>query len=229
MSLIAPLVAPLARATDSARRLRASLRDHRVPLLWAAGLRGAVGLLAIPLAPALYEDHFVWVAFLRPTKEVLLAAGFLMREGDVALLPVALATVPIVLGGVWLMYVLGVLYRREVRSADLPGPASRLLPPDRIERLTKTLKRDGVRVVFLGRLAIFPSTLMAAAAGVSELPPRRFLLADGLGAVASVALTLLAGFVLGEAYDRAGPWLTVVGAVALMGLLFLVGRRLRRD
>jgi membrane protein DedA with SNARE-associated domain len=229
VSLIAPLVAPLARATDSARRLRASLHDHRLPLLWVAGVRGAVGLIAIPLAPVLYEDHLVWVVFLRPTKEVLLAAGFLMREGDVTLLPVVAAAVPIVLGGVWLMYVLGVLYRREVRRADLPGPAERLLPPERIERLATTLKRDGVRVVFLGRLAIFPSTLMAAAAGVSELPPRRFLLADGLGAAASVALTLLAGFVLGEAHDSAGPWLSVVGAVALLGLLFLVGRRLRRD
>ena len=222
-------VTPIADATESAPKLRGALRGARTALLWAAAARFAFGIIAVPLAAVLYDHHFVWVVFLRPTKEVLLAAGFLIRRGDVGLPAVLLASVPLVVGGSWLMYALGVVYRKDLREADLPGPAGRLLPPDRIKRLSSSLERDGVRVIFLGRLAIFPSSLMSAAAGASNVPPRTFALADGLGALASIGQVILAGFLLGEAYEKAGPWLTAIGAVALLVLLFLVGRRLRRD
>jgi membrane protein DedA with SNARE-associated domain len=214
--------------TESAHQSRA-LRRYRPLLLGAAAVRAVLGIVAIPLVPVLYEDHFAWVVLLRPTKEVLLAAGFLIRQGDMSLLTVVAASLPLMVGGVWIMYALGVAYRDELRNADLPGIAGRLLPPDRIERLSRALERDGMRLVFLGRLAIFPSTLMAAAAGASDVSPRRFVVADGLGAVVSLVGVLLAGYLLGETYERAGPWLTLAGAAALLVLLFLFGRRLKRE
>jgi membrane protein DedA with SNARE-associated domain len=205
------------------------VRHYRLVLLGAAAGRVVLGIVAIPLVPVLYREHFGWLVLLRPTKEVLLAAGFLVRRGEMSLFTVVAASVPLMVGGVWLMYALGVAYRDELRRADLPGVAGRLLPPDRIERLSRALERDGMRLVFLGRLAIFPSTVMAAAAGASSVPPRRFIVADGLGAVVALGEVLLAGYLLGEAYERAGPWLTLVGAAALLVLLFFFGRRLRRD
>lgn len=63
----------------------------RQGLIGVALLRGALSLVAIPLAPFLYEGHFVALVLLRPTKEVLLVGGFLVREGDVALLPLVAA------------------------------------------------------------------------------------------------------------------------------------------
>ena len=154
-------------------------------LLWATAVRVALGLLAIPLAPFLYREHFVLLVLLRPTKEVLLAGGFLIRRGDVAPLPVLVAAVPLVVLGVWLFYALGLAYRRELRGTKLPWLLGRLLPPDRIRQMTKALDRAGARVVFLGRLAVFPSSVMGAAAGTSKLPPRQFLAADGAGALVS--------------------------------------------
>jgi LPXTG-motif cell wall-anchored protein len=165
------------------------VRHYRLLLLGAAAGRVVLGIVAIPLVPVLYRDHFGWLVLLRPTKEL----------------------------------------RDELRRADLPGVAGRLLPPDRIERLSHALERDGMRLVFFGRLAIFPSTVMAAAAGASAVPPRRFIVADGLGALVALGEVLLAGYLLGEAYERAGPWLTLAGASALLVLLFFFGRRLRRD
>ena len=215
--------------TQSAGRIVALASRYRVVLLGLAGIRIVLGVAAVALVPLWYEQHFVWVVLLRPTKEILLAAGFLVRRGDVALPPVLLAAVPLVMLAVWLMYALGVLYRRELRDADLPWVAGRLLPPDRIERLAGALERAGEKAVFLGRLAIFPSSLMAAAAGASEVPPRRFLVADGLGAIVSVAEVVGAGYLLGETYERAGPWLTAAGAAALVGLLLAVGRVLHRN
>ena len=55
----------------------AAAPDLRLVLLGLALVRIALGMLAVALAPALFEDHFVLLVLLRPTKDVLLAAGFL--------------------------------------------------------------------------------------------------------------------------------------------------------
>ena len=44
----------------------------------------------------------------------------------------------------------------------------------------------------------------------------------------SVVEVVGAGFLLGEAYDEAGRWITLTGVVVLMGVLWLFGRYLKR-
>lgn len=200
----------------------------RTILLVLAGVRGALAAVAIPLAPALYRDHFIVLVLLRPTKDVLLAAGFLARRGEVSLPVVVLAAVPLCLFGVWLMYWLGRLFGPEIREGTLPPWARRILPKDKVEHLCKVLKKRGDRVVVLGRVAAFPSTMMGAAAGVSGMEPKRFMRADALGAFLSIAESIAFGYVFGAAYRRAGPWLTGLGVVALFAILFYVGRQLKR-
>lgn len=212
--------------TDVARHSRA--RDHRGVLLSLAVARGVFAAIAIPLAPLLYDDHLVDLVILRPTKEVLLFSGFQMREGAVGLVPVILAAIPIAVFGVWLFYVLGRAYAKELHDGDVPKLAGRLLPPERVKALSKLLDEKGSRVVVLGRLAAFPSALLAAAAGASGMEPRRFLPADAAGAMLSIAEVLIAGYAFGEAYKRAGTWITAFGVVVLFALLFFVGRALRR-
>lgn len=195
-----------------------------------AAVRMAFGVVAALVAPMLWEGHFTSVVLMRPTKEVLLAAGFKLRLGDIGLVPVLTAVVPLGVLGVWLFYFLGRAYADELQSGDgLPSWANRILPTKRISQLCDVLERRGQRVVVFGRLAVFPSTLMAAAAGASAMSMRRFLIADGIGAALSTALVLLVGFVLGEAYEEAGPWLTAVGGVVTIGLLVALGRWLRQD
>ena len=215
------------RRTEAARDNTA--RRYRGALLSAAALRGALAIVAIPLAPLLYDDHLVAFVLLRPTKEVLLFAGFQVREGDVGLLPVVAASIPIAVFGVWLFFALGRAYARELRDGDMPKLAAKLLPPDRVKAMSKLLDEKGTRVVLVGRLAAFPSVLLAAAAGASGMEPRRFLPIDALGAMLSIAQVLVAGYVFGEAYKSVGPWITAMGVVFLFGLLFLVGRALRRS
>jgi membrane protein DedA with SNARE-associated domain len=70
---------------------------------------------------------------------------------------------------------------------------------------------------------------MAAAAGMSDMPARTFISADAVGGVLSIALALGAGYLFGSAYKRAGPWLTGIGVVVLLGLLIVVGRWLKRE
>ena len=195
--------------------------------MWLAGARLALGIIAIPLVPFLYREHAVALVLLRPTKEVLLLMGFLIRRGDVSLLPVLVAAVPLAILGVWHFFFLGRAYCDEIKSAELPGIAGKLLPPKVITKFAETVEEQGTKIVFLGRLAAFPSTMVAAAAGVAEVPTRRFLLVDGAGALLSVVEVIGAGYLLGDAYERAGPWLTVLGVAALVLMAVLLGRNLR--
>lgn len=207
---------------------RADLGRARAALLALAGVRALVALAAIPLAPVLYEHHFVALVLMRPTKEVLLAAGFLVRLGEVDLVPVLAAALPLAILGVWQFYALGRLYRGDIRRGNIPRLARRLLPPERIKHMAKLLDRKGVRLVFLGRLAAFPSTVVATAAGSGGMDPRSFLAADAIGGALSIAEVLAAGFGLGYAYKRAGPWITVAGIAVLVVASVIVARALRR-
>jgi membrane-associated protein len=192
-----------------------------LPIL--AVLRAALAVVAIPLAPFLYREHAAVLVLLRPTKETLLFAGYLVHRGDVSLVTTIVAAVPLLVPGVWVFFALG---REHGTSSELPGVLGRLLPRKRTRQLSGALEEHGEKVIFLGRMAAMPSTLVAAAAGASDLGVRRFLLYDGAGAAVSLALMLGLGWVLDDAYEAAGPWLTVLGVVAIAAVGVIIGRSL---
>ena len=197
-------------------------------LLWLTVARSALGIAAIPLAPFLYDEHFEVLVLLRPTKEVLLAAGYFLRVGEVALPVIVLAAIPLMIFGVWLVYYTARAYADELEADNLPRFARRLLPAQKISDLQEVLKKKGPKLVFLGRLAVFPSTVVAAAAGSSDTPSRKFLPPDGLGALLSIGEAVGIGYVLGGAYQSGSRWIAAVGAAILVGFLILLGRYLRR-
>jgi membrane protein DedA with SNARE-associated domain len=199
----------------------------RPVLIGIAAARFALSIIAVFLVPWLYRDHVAGLVALRPTKEVLLFAGYQVRNGNVFWPVVAVAAIPMLIVSVWVFYALGKSYRDDLDDADLPGVAGRLLPRDRITDLRETVGAQGWSFVFLGRLAVMPSTLVAAAAGTSDMSTRTFVLADTAGAVVSAAMLITAGVLLGQTYENAGPWFTVLGAALMVGLLVLLGRRLR--
>jgi membrane protein DedA with SNARE-associated domain len=196
----------------------------RPVLLALAGLRALLAIVAIPLAPALYRDHVAVLVLLRPSKEVLLFAGYMIRDGRISVGVAIAAALPLLLFAVWIFYALGHVHRKDLQHAELPGVAGRLLPRKRIRALCDAVNDRGSPLVVIGRLASMPSTLVAAAAGTAEVPFVRFVIADAVGAALSLAMMLGAGYLLGEARETAGPWLTVVGAVAFLGLTTVLGR-----
>ena len=187
--------------------------------------RLVLALTALLLAPWLYREHAAALVALRPTKEVFLFAGFILSEGDSSLLAVVGAALPILLGGVWVFFGLGRAYA-DAFDDDLPGIADRLLPKDRINRLQHALEDRGPKLVFLGRLAAFPSALTAAAAGSSGMAWHQFVVADTAGALVSLAALLGLGFGLQETYESAGVWVTVAGVAVLAAGVVLLGRSL---
>jgi membrane protein DedA with SNARE-associated domain len=195
-------------------------------LLVLAAVRAVLAIVAIPLAPALYKHHVAVLVLLRPSKEVLLFAGYMVREGKVNVLTVITASIPLLVLAVWVFYGLGRAYRDDMKDADLPGVAGRLLPRERIEQLQDAISDRGTPLIIVGRIASMPSTLVAAAAGSADLSFKQFALADLAGSAISLTMVLGAGFLLGEARKSAGPWLTVLGAVAFLALMIVLGKRL---
>jgi len=204
-------------------------------LLWLAAARALLGILALFLAKFLYQKHFLLLVLMRPTKDVILAGAFLAKKqsNPALLLQIVLAAIPLTVLGVWHFYYLGRLYAAEIKKDNLPGVAGRILPVKKIHKLQKVLKKKGAKVVFLGRLAAFPSALVAAAAGSSDMKSKKFLPPDGLGALASLVEVIAAGYLFGSLFDPKNPhssWIiTGVGVVVLFGLFFLLGKYLSRE
>lgn len=200
--------------------------SRRGLFLGLVAMRTAVAGGALLAAPWLYREHAAVLVLLRPTKEVFLFSGFLVREGDVTLPVVLVAALSLLLAGVWLFFGLGRAYADELEEAELPGLAGRILPKKRLDQLRDVLDERGMRVVFLGRLAAFPSSLMAAAAGSAGVPWRQFVVADTAGALVSLGALVGVGYGLGEAYDEAGIWASGAGVLVLLALAVFVGRSL---
>ena len=199
-------------------------------LLTLAVIRVTAGLVALPLFPLLYREHFLILVFLRPTQGIILAGAFLARLGHVWLPTVLLAAIPLQVLTIWLYFALGRTWSKDIdRDDELPLLASRVLNRDQVRRLRDGLRKKGARLAFLARFAIFPTGLLSAALGASDLEPRRYLMADGAGLVAATGVSVGAGYVLGIAQDTAGPWLVAVGAAGLVVLSGTLTWLLQRD
>ena len=192
--------------------------------------RLALPLVAVPLIPVLVTDNLGLLVLLRPQKEFLLLAGARSRVlGDPALAMIVAAWVPFMLVAVWAFFVVGRAYRDVLLQEDRPAWLRRAIPARQLTLAQAVLARRGPWIAVLGRLAALPPTVLAAAAGTSEVDGRRYLLADATGAVLALTVTLAAGWALGEAWQRAGGWLTAVGVGVFLGLVVALTRWLRRE
>ena len=208
----------------------ARARRWRGPLLALSGMRYVIPILALPLVPVLTPDDVGLLTLLRPGKEILLLAGGLTRTQETPGIAIAfLAYLPLMVGGVWAFFGLGRAYAADLRTGEGPAWLTRAVPPDKLEVAQRVLARRGPTVAVIGRVAALPPTVVAAAAGVSDVRTWRFLVADLVGAVLSFAMIFGIGVALGAAYERGGPWLTGAGLVLVVVAAMLVSRWLQAE
>jgi membrane protein DedA with SNARE-associated domain len=207
--------------------IRDGLRRVAVTL---AALRYVVPLLAIPLIPVLIIDRLPLLVLLRPQKEFLLLGGGQNRVlGDPAILLLFAAYVPLMIVGVWAFFIVGRVYRGALRDGQGPAWLHRAIPPRQLEIAQAVLARRGPSIAVFGRLAALPPTMLAAAAGTSDVDARRYLAADLAGGIAAFATTVAAGYALGRAYEDGGVWLTAAGVGLFVALIVLLTRWLRAE
>ncbi|MEX1176833.1 MAG: VTT domain-containing protein [Nitriliruptor sp.] len=193
-------------------------------VLWLAVARYLIPIAAIPLLTRLLrgdvaDGEYALIIALRPGREVMLGAGAqLLRLGRPSPVLLFIAAFPLFVAAVWVFFLLGRVHRRPLREGTGPAWLQRLAPPEKLEVGQRALARRGPIVAFLGRVGGLPPTLLAAAAGVSDVHPVRYLVADAIGAVVVFALTVGVGYGLGETYERSGWWFTAAAIVVILGL-----------
>ena len=193
--------------------------------------RYVVPLAVIPAIPFLIaRGELALLVLLRPQKEfLLLSAAQLARTGAPSIPLLLAAYVPFMVVAVWAFFVVGRIFRPALDAGEAPRWLTRILPAQQLELGRKVLARRGPLIAVMGRLAALPPTIMAAAAGASDVDGRRYLAADLVGAFGSFALMVGAGLVLGEAYEDYGIWITVAGVVVLVALIALITRWVRNE
>lgn len=193
-------------------------------------LRFGIPLAAIPAIPLLIVDDITWLVLLRPQKEFLLVGGAQTRVlGHPGFLALFLAYLPLGVLSIGGFFLAGRAYRHALRTGTGPRWLHRAIPPAQLELGQRVLARRGPVIALIGRLAAMPPTVLAAAAGLSDVDPRRYLLADGVGAVLAFGMSAGAGFVLGRAYETGGVWLTAVGVLLFGLIIWLLTRWVRRE
>ena len=193
-------------------------------------LRFAIPLAAVPAIPFLLRDRIGLLVLLRPQKEFLLVGGGQTRFlGEPGVLPLLLAYLPLGVLAVSAFFVVGRAYRTALREESGPAWLHRVVPPQQFELAQRVLARRGPAIAVIGRIAAMPPTVLAAAAGTSEVAPNRYLLADAFGSMLGFAMAVGVGLALGRAYEDGGVWLTAVGVVLFGAMIALVTWWIRRE
>lgn len=193
-------------------------------------LRFAIPLVAVPLIPFLIRNDITLLVLLRPQKEFLLVGGGQTRYlGEPGIAPLLLAYLPLGVLAVTAFFVVGRAYRTLLNEASGPAWLHRAIPPRQLELAQRVLARRGPAIALIGRIAAMPPTVLAAAAGTSEVSAPRYLLADGIGALFAFAMAVGVGLGLGRAYEEGGVWLTVVGVALFAAMIGLVTWWIRRE
>lgn len=193
-------------------------------------VRFAVPLAAVPAIPWLVRSDIALLVLLRPQKEFLLVGGGQARYlGEPELAALFLAFLPLGLLAVPFFFVLGRAYGTVLRAGTGPRWLHRTVPPQQLEIAQRVLARRGPVIALLGRLAAMPPTVLAAAAGVSDVSWRRYLAADVFGALLAAGGTLAAGYALGRAYQESGIWLTAIGVTFFGVIVVLLTVWIRRE
>lgn len=198
--------------------------------LFVVIVRFAVPLAAIPFIPYLVINDITLLVLLRPQKEFLLVGGGQSRYlGEPGVLPLFLAYLPLGILSVAAFFLVGRAYRTALQEGAGPAWLSKAIPPKQLDLALKVLKRRGPAIAILGRIAAMPPTVLGAAAGLSDVDAKRYLLADFTGALLSFGITVGAGFALGRAYQEGGVWLTVAGVSLFAVTLGLLTNWIRRE
>jgi membrane protein DedA with SNARE-associated domain len=182
---------------------------------WITGIVNSTGYLGIA-ALMLAENLFPPI----PSELIMPLAGFEAARSELNLGLVLLAgTVGSLLGALFWYGVgrwLGV--DRLKRWAARHGRWLTLGPED-LDQACHWFSQHGGIAVLVGRMVPAIRTLISVPAGVTAMPPGRFLLFSSLGTFAWTTLLTLAGWLLEDEYHRVSGWLNPAANLILGGIV----------
>ncbi len=175
-------------------------------------------------------DDVYWLLLIRPSKDVVLWGGGLWRTtGEVDLWLLFLAHAPLMIVMNWAFFFIGRAWGPALARGEGPRWLQRSITPKNFALARTLLARRGATIAVLGRIAALPPTVLAAAAGTSDINVWRYQIADTIGGVVGFAITVSIGMALGETYDQGGPWLLAGGLVLVAALIAWMTHWLQRE
>jgi membrane protein DedA with SNARE-associated domain len=166
-----------------------------------------------------------------PSEIILPFAGFSASQGDLNAVLAWIAATLGALAGAYLLYGVGALvgYQRIHRLAGKPWFL--LFSQNDLDRGERAFDRHGTKVVLLGRFVPFLRSVVSVPAGMAHMPLWRFTALTLLGSGIWNALFIFAGYRLGDRWEEVQrylqPFSYLVGALLLIGLAYLITRRIR--
>jgi membrane protein DedA with SNARE-associated domain len=167
-----------------------------------------------------------------PSELIMPLAGFAAARGDMSLMGAIIAgTVGSILGAlVW--YYIGQALGLK-RTCDLADRYGKWLGVSSVEVTSVHqwfCNRSGYWAVGFGRLVPSIRTYISVPAGISQMPMSKFLLSSALGTLGWTSLLAIAGYWLGENYEKVshvlGPIsMGAVGALAVAMLGWVVYKK----
>jgi membrane protein DedA with SNARE-associated domain len=155
-----------------------------------------------------YGFFFLWILATGmglpcPEEIPIIAAGVMIGTSDAGLqwwimLPVCIAAV--VLGDT-VLYGIGRIWGR--RLLEWRWVKTRLLPPERRQRIEDNFHHYGVQILLFARLLPAIRSPIFITAGMMKVPVSRFMLADGIYAIPGVSLLFFLGYWFGDQFMRA--------------------------
>jgi membrane protein DedA with SNARE-associated domain len=126
-----------------------------------------------------------------PEDTTLMLSGFLMAHDIIQSLPALMIIYPTLLMTDFLLYWIGKRYGRRVVEHRI---FHRIISLNRLLKLQRKFRKRGIWVVFFGRHLLGVRAQIFLAAGVMRMPARKFLLADALSALITIALMIGIGY-----------------------------------
>jgi membrane protein DedA with SNARE-associated domain len=130
-----------------------------------------------------------------PEDTTLILGGFLMVQNVVQLFPALSVIYPTLLLTDFLLYWIGKRFGRRVVEHKI---FHRVLSLNRLLKLEGKFRKWGIWVVFFGRQLLGVRAQIFLVAGVMRMPARKFLFADALSALISMAIMTGIGYLGGS-------------------------------
>ncbi|MPZ95453.1 MAG: DedA family protein [Propionibacteriales bacterium] len=163
-----------------------------------------------------------------PSELILPVAGFSASRGDLSLVGAIVWTTIGSLVGALILYGLGAaLGRDRMRAIAVRVPLVKVSDVDRSEQW---FQRFGPQAVFFGRMIPIFRSFISIPAGIERMSLVLFVLLTTIGSLIWNTTFVLAGYVLGENWDRVEGWVSPVQKAVIIAVLlfvaYFVGSRL---
>ena len=154
-----------------------------------------------------------------PEDTTLILSGFLISQKVVKPFPVFLVIYPTLLLTDFFLYSVGKKYGRNVIGHRR---FRKFVSPQGLSKFEERFRKRGIFVVFVGRHILGLRAQVFLAAGVVGMPAVKFLVADGVSAILTIALMMGMGYLGGNSIQMLKQDVTKIQHILIVLVMILV-------